>query len=217
MLFRRRQPQPFASRIRTIIWPRRSFSRSFHYFRKRVLRLNATPHAIAAGFAAGAAMSFTPFIGFHFLMAFALAYVLAGNMAAAALGTMIGNPASFPFIWGATYEIGQYILHGHQIEERSALKLGHALAHMDFVAIWKPIVEPMLIGAVPLGLGVGLLSYTAVFFAARSFQAHRARRMASLRDERRARSAARRSAPAKERPELRRHPSAGANPAADEV
>ena len=40
---------------------------------------------------AGVFASFTPFIGFHFLLAFALAYLVAGNMAAAALGTALAG------------------------------------------------------------------------------------------------------------------------------
>jgi uncharacterized protein (DUF2062 family) len=99
MLFRRRRPEGIFDRMRTAIWPRRSFGRSFQYFIKRVLRLTATPHAIAAGVAAGVFASWTPLLGFHFVLAFALAYVLAGNMVAAALGTAFGNPISFPFIW----------------------------------------------------------------------------------------------------------------------
>ncbi|HEX2020512.1 MAG TPA: DUF2062 domain-containing protein [Aurantimonas sp.] len=184
MLFRRRQPENFASRLRTVLWPRRSFARSFQYFRKRVLRLNATPHAIAAGFAAGVAASFTPLLGFHFLIAFALAYVVAGNMAASALGTIVGNPVTFPFIWGTTYEVGQYVLHSEAIDGSAPQYLGIALMHMDFAAIWKPLVKPMLVGAIPLGLAAGLIAYGLVYCAARSFQKHRARRILAQRQPR---------------------------------
>ena len=48
MLFRRRKPDGFLERVRTYLWPRRSFSRSLQYFSKRILRLKATPHAVAA-------------------------------------------------------------------------------------------------------------------------------------------------------------------------
>ena len=187
MLFRRRQPETFGERLRTILWPRRSFTRSFRYLKKRVLRLNASPHAIAAGFAAGVASSFTPFIGFHFLLAFAIAYLVAGNMASAALGTVVGNPLTFPLIWGATYEVGQYILHG-SATGGPPMRLGHALAHMDFAAIWTPILKPMLIGGLPLGLGSAALAYTAVFVAARSFQKHRTRRILERRPPPRAKT-----------------------------
>ncbi|MEF2553398.1 DUF2062 domain-containing protein [Aurantimonas sp. A2-1-M11] len=185
MLFRRRQPENFSARVRTILWPRRSFRRSFRYLRKRVLRLNATPHAIAAGVAAGVASSFTPFIGFHFLLAFALAYVTAGNMAAAALGTAAGNPLTFPIIWGATYETGQFLLHSRSHHVTEPEGLGTALGHMDFIAIWDPVVKPMLVGSLPLGLVAGLGCYGLVFFTARSFQRRRARKIIAGRTPRR--------------------------------
>ncbi|TIN70311.1 MAG: DUF2062 domain-containing protein, partial [Mesorhizobium sp.] len=41
MLFRRRKPDGLYERVRTYLWPRRSFSRSLQYFSKRILRLKA--------------------------------------------------------------------------------------------------------------------------------------------------------------------------------
>lgn len=145
------------------------------------MRLNATPHAIAAGFAAGVMSSFTPFVGFHFILAFAFCYLIAGNMAAAALGTAVGNPLSFPFIWGATYEFGRYILHSETIDGAAPKGIGHALTHMDFVAVWEPVIKPMLVGGTLIGLAASLLAYALVFFAARSFKKHRTRRILNRR------------------------------------
>ena len=53
MLFGRKVPAGLAERVRTSLWPRRSFWRSGKYFAKRALRLSASPHAIASGVAAG--------------------------------------------------------------------------------------------------------------------------------------------------------------------
>ena len=71
--------------------------RSGQYVTKRILRLTATPHAVAAGVAAGAFTSFTPFMGLHFLLAAVLAWMVRGNLLAPALGTFVGNPLTFPF------------------------------------------------------------------------------------------------------------------------
>ncbi|MCQ0989028.1 DUF2062 domain-containing protein [Jiella sp. LLJ827] len=179
MLFRRRVPESFWSRLRTWLWPRRSFRRSYHYFHKRVLRLDAAPHAIAAGFAAGVVASFTPFIGFHFLIAFAIAYLIAGNMAAAALGTAVGNPLTFPFIWGATFEVGHRLLTDPTVDVEAPANLERSLSPMNLGAIWEPIVKPMFVGSIPLGLLAGVISYAVVRVAAKSFQAHRQRRIAN--------------------------------------
>lgn len=185
MLFKRRVKPTWKEKVRIWLWPRRSWRRSMSYFGKRVLRLNATPHAIAAGIASGIFATFTPFIGFHFLLAFAIAYVIAGNMAAAALGCGAGNPLTYGPIWAATYEVGRWMLGAEGAAGDAPVGLAHALMHADLWDIWQPIIKPMLIGGVPLGLGFALVFYGIVYLAARSFQAHRARRMAALREAQR--------------------------------
>ncbi len=109
MLFKRRDAPPIGERLRIFFVPRRSYGRSFRYYGKRVLRLSGSPHAVAAGVAAGAAASCTPFIGFHFILAFVVAFFLRGNMFAAAIGTAVGNPITFPVIWVTTFQLGSRI------------------------------------------------------------------------------------------------------------
>jgi uncharacterized protein (DUF2062 family) len=64
------------------------------------------PRGIALGFAARAFVSFTPFIGVHFILAGLLAFALRASILASAIGTVVGNPVSFPFIWLAAYNLG---------------------------------------------------------------------------------------------------------------
>ncbi|MBC8131057.1 MAG: DUF2062 domain-containing protein [Rhizobiaceae bacterium] len=193
MLFRRRQKPTVWGRLRTVFWPSRSWQRSLLYFKKRVLRLHATPHAIAAGFAAGVFASFTPFVGFHFLLAFAISYLIAGNMASAVLGCMVGNPLTFPAIWAATYEVGRAMLHSEAIDGQAPTGLAHALMHMELSAIWTPILKPMLVGSLPLGIPAAIVGYAVVFAAARSFQ-HRRTETLRQTAERRAATAGRHGA-----------------------
>ena len=176
MLFRRRQPETRLQRLRATLWPRRSWRRSLRYMQKRVLRLRATPHAIAAGVAAGVFATFTPFLGLHFILAFAIAYCVAGNMAAAALGCLLGNPLTFPLVWASTYEVGRAILRAEVPDGTAPAGLETALRHFDLAAIWQPYLKPMLVGSIPLGLAFAGLTYALVRFGAASFQASRARR-----------------------------------------
>ena len=60
------------------------------------------------GAAVGVFVSFTPFLGFHLLITFALAWLLGANMIAGAIATSIGNPLTFPFIWASTYQVGHF-------------------------------------------------------------------------------------------------------------
>ncbi|MEP0522283.1 MAG: DUF2062 domain-containing protein [Hyphomicrobiales bacterium] len=157
MLFRRKKPEQFWQKLRVALWPRRSWWRSSKYVAKRVLRLSASPHVVAIGFAAGVFASFTPFIGFHFVICFSLAYVLRGNLIAAALGTWVGNPLTFPFIWFYTYKIGNLILHGNE-GELSMRQVSGQLLHVSFSNIIE-ILKPMTMGGVVLGVPAAFISY----------------------------------------------------------
>jgi len=179
MLFRRRRPEGFFDRMRTALWPRRSFGRSFQYLIKRVLRLTATPHAIAAGVAAGVFASWTPLLGFHFILAFALSYVLAGNMVAAAIGTGFGNPLSFPFIWALTIKIGNMLIGVETGAHQKHVNLEALLRHLDVSQLWDPVLKPMLIGAIPPGIITGVGFYILTYWGVRAFQTRRRSRLAA--------------------------------------
>lgn len=189
MLFRRREPAALWDRIRTLLWPRRSFSRSFQYFVKRILRLSGSPHTIAIGVGAGVFASFTPFVGFHFLIACALAYLVAGNMIAAALGTAVGNPLTFPIIWGSTLEIGRFILTGTKPASGTPEKLGQMLYHLDLHVLWGPVLKPMIVGSIPLGLAFGAAAYVLTRSATAAFRMRRRERLAERARKRAAYSA----------------------------
>jgi len=165
-------------RVRTYLWPRRSFSRSLQYFSKRILRLKATPHAVAAGVAAGVFASFFP-VGFHFAIAFVLCWIIAGNLVAAALGAVFfGNPLTFPLLWGASWETGKLILHERLPKNGPPAHLGEMLHTLSFAKLWHPILEPMLIGAVPLGLIFGLIFYGITRWGMTAFREQRRKRIA---------------------------------------
>jgi uncharacterized protein (DUF2062 family) len=142
------------------------------YMLKRVTRLSGSPHNIAAGVACGVAMSFTPFIGFHLLGAFLLSALVRGNYLAAAVGTLVGNPWTFPFIWIVTYKLGHAVVGGEAL---------HHLSFSTLFADLEAVFWPMTIGGIPLGLAAGLATYFPLVRIVAVYQAARARR----RDRRR--------------------------------
>lgn len=178
MLFKRRITESYWDRFRVWLWPRRSFSRSLQYFSKRILRLRATPHAVAAGVAAGVFASFFP-LGLHFIMAAIVCWLIAGNLVAALLGAAVGgNPLTVPILWGASWETGKLILHGHLANHGSPGHLGEMLHDMSFQQLWGPVLKPLAIGAVPLGLVFGVLFYGVTRWAMAAFQEQRRKRLA---------------------------------------
>lgn len=176
MLFKRRRPASLAARIREFFWPRKGMRRPFRYYRLRVLRLGASPHAIAAGVAAGVVSSWTPFLGFHVVIALALAFVIGGNLVAAALTTAVANPLTLPFICATTLEIGNLML-GRPAAEIPSLDIIHMFEHLQFAPLWAPVLKPMLIGAVPPALLTAALMYGLTFASVRAFRERRRLRL----------------------------------------
>ncbi len=170
MLFKRRNPAKVGEVVRVALWPRRSWNRSVRYMMQRVGRLQGAPEFIALGCACGVFASFTPFVGFHFVVAGVLAFVTRSSLLASAIGTFAGNPLTFPFIWYSTFSVGRYILGGEGDFSVGRLNAGFgdmmtgifnfssdAFASA-FDAIW-PLFKPMLVGSLPLGLPIAIISY----------------------------------------------------------
>lgn len=182
MLFRRRSQPALGERVRIFFLPRRSYGRSFKYYGKRVLRLSGSPHAVAAGVAAGVAASCTPFIGFHFILSFVIAFIVRGNFLAAAIGTAVGNPLTFPLIWLLDFRLGTWI--SGLWRDGPPMRLPPDFPQSILTEGWdgiRPLLEPMVIGAIPLGIVVGLVFYVVVRAALTAYQRNRRERLAEKR------------------------------------
>lgn len=179
MLFARRTRPKLAHRIRAAFWPRAGWRRSARYYGKRIVRLSASPHAVAAGVAAGVIVSWTPFVGFHFLMSAAIAFVLGGNLIASAIGTVIGNPLTFPFMWWSAYAVGRTLL-GIPPEHERFAEMMRNIGKAPLAEI-MPILKPMVVGALPLGALSGAITYLIVSFMVREYRKARRARLAVRR------------------------------------
>jgi len=171
MLFKSRQTATLKQRLRLAVWPRVSWSRSIRYVAKRMLRVKASPHKIAVGCAAGVFASITPLIGVQMVMAGAIAIILRGSVVAAMLATFLGNPISWPIIWGTTYAVGIAMIGQPGAAEAAALIHGN-----DPIL---PVLMAMLVGSIPIGLVSAAVSYGIVaraMTAAQGQQSTQARR-----------------------------------------
>lgn len=189
MLFSRRNKAPLPHRVLSWFWPRRGWKRAWGYVVRRVSRLAGSPHTVALGFSVGVFASFTPFMGFHFLIGFLLAYLLRGSMIASAFGTFVGNPITFPFIWILTYRTGLFLL-GMDAPDDITIELQGAswlLLFEDPNRLWQqfwdqlwPLVRPMTVGGVPIGVMVGLTFYFPLRMAVSAYQSKRRERLAAV-------------------------------------
>ncbi len=133
-------------------WQRFGFFRQFKLNLIRLARLKSTPDAIARGMALGVFIGFTPFFGFHILIALSLAFVLRQNKIAAFVGVWVTNPVTAPFIYALEYEIGRMLL-GKPV-------IGIAIFNRELN--WDTAVQlgsPLVLGSIVLGLPVALISY----------------------------------------------------------
>ena len=181
MLFARRRKPGWRERLRVSVWPRHSWRRSLKYVGKRIVRLSATPHAVAAGVAAGVCASTTPFLGLQFILSFLIAVLIGGNLIAAAFGSFFGNPLTYPFIWASTFRLGSGLL-GEDARAREAIVLHpDNLRSVDGL---MPILKPMVVGSIPLGIATGLLFYLLVYVSVTTYQRRRRRWLQERRQAR---------------------------------
>ena len=171
-MFGRRNPLPVHHWVWAFVWPRAGWRRASRYIAHRVRRLPGTPYRIAAGFASGAAVSFTPFIGLHFVFAALLALLLRGNVVASAIGTAVGNPWTFPFIWAWIYALGQWLMGAEASSDfHATLSLGY-IFERPLEILW-----PMTLGALPTAAVVWIGLFWPVRGAVAEYQHARRWRM----------------------------------------
>lgn len=171
MLFDRRHKPSIGLRARNFFWPRSGWSRATRYIAHRVRRIPGTPYAIAAGFACGAAISMTPFPGFHFILAGVMAWAIGGSILASAIGTAVGNPWTFPFIWIWIYQSGSWMLGTNEGFAERSITLGYLLDHpMD-------VFLPMLAGSIPTAILIWIVFFFPLRRMVESYQAHRRARI----------------------------------------
>jgi uncharacterized protein (DUF2062 family) len=189
-LFKRRIPLTWIQKLGRFVWPKQGFKRSVRYLAHRLKRLPATPHAIAAGCASGAAMSFLPLVGLHFILSFGLAWLVRGNMIAAALGTAVGNPLTFPIIYSSAYRLGRQILSfgateppGEPDIDIKAESEALMATGLDPTALERllPMWEVTMAGAAPMALVAFAVCYALVYNFAARFQAGRAHKRGDRR------------------------------------
>ena len=142
-------------------------NRIISYYKLRLARLPDSNYAISSGFACGAMVSFTPLLGFHFVLAVVFAYLIRGNFIAALIGTVVGNPLTFPFIWGLIYKIGTYVTN---------IKLEKITHEINFDMIVNQTYEiffPMLVGGVIIAPLVWIITYYIIHSFIESFKKRR--------------------------------------------
>jgi uncharacterized protein (DUF2062 family) len=149
-------------------------------------RLPGTPYSIAAGFACGAAISFTPFVGLHFVLGGILAWIIRSNIIASAIGTAVGNPWTFPFIWLWVHRLGTWLGAGRDSHIVADLNFSElfgavleAMLNFDFTYLIDtaaPVLWPMFVGSIPTAIVAWIFFYLPLKPLVANYQKRRHRR-----------------------------------------
>ena len=123
------------------------------HFITRFKQLNGDPHYVALGMAIGVFISVTPTIPFHTVIALALAFILRGSKAAAAIGVWFSNPVTIPLFYKGSYDVGVSILGNSApfgTEYESILEL---------LKLGADVTIAMITGGIILGILPGIAAY----------------------------------------------------------
>ena len=178
-MFRRRSPLTLLQKFRQQVWPKTGWLRAIQYTWHRVVRINRSARSIALGLAAGAFVSASPFLGLHLLFASLIAWLIGGNIIASVIGTWTGNPLTFPFIWLGTFRLGHMFL-GTQGNVNELNNLGAATLFNSPLELFWPVIMPMALGGIPIGLLMAVMVYYSSYFSVKFYQDRRLAMMAKF-------------------------------------
>ena len=203
MVFKRRDARTWPQALVALVYPKGGWGRAASYVGYRLRRLPDPPHKIARGVAAGVFVCFTPFFGFHFVLATILAFVMQGNILAALLATFFGNPLTFPFIAALSLELGSWMLgmpSGTPLPEifnefsRASLELWNNLRAIftPEVAHWEGLRHifwrlfwPYIVGGLVPGTVTGVIAYMLTLPAVSAYQKRRVKKLKERYEKRR--------------------------------
>tara|TARA_R110000868_G_scaffold189695_2_gene432954 strand:- start:4648 stop:5307 length:660 start_codon:yes stop_codon:yes gene_type:complete len=157
-----RKRMDWIEHLQEYIWPSIGGRAFLRFMEIKLKRARGSAHAIALGFAMGAFASFTPFMGLHALLAIALAVPFGGSAIMAAIGTAIGNPWTFPFIWLSSYNLGNFLLGRTDVPELPQNIVFSEIWH-DLAMYSDAYILPMTVGGAPMGALAATFFYIVLF------------------------------------------------------
>lgn len=144
------------------------WKRAIDYFYHRLFRQSDSNYRITGGLASGVAVSFTPLLGLHFLLAVLCAHIFNQSKIAAMVGTFWGNPWTLPPIFYLDYKVGIWILDLVRVGDFAILPETHTLSYIlsDPLQLFLPLMVGGFICAI-IGWHIG---YLILYYPVRSLQ-----------------------------------------------
>ena len=129
----------------------KKFLRIIKLQKYKITKIKDFPESVAIGIAWGVAVSFTPLLGFHLIICYLGTWLMKGNLIAATVGTIIGNPWTFPFIFYLDYKVGTTIF----LERINYYEFKISF----FVEHFEDLFYPTLLGSFPIAIIIWFVTF----------------------------------------------------------
>lgn len=129
----------------------KKLSRILRLLKLKLYRIRDFPEAVAIGLAWGASVSMTPMLGLHLITCYLGTWMMRGNMVAATVGTVVGNPWTFPFIFYLDYKVGTLFFF-KPLDDFN-------LNIVFFVDNFEKLFFPTLLGSIPIAIVTWFITY----------------------------------------------------------
>lgn len=117
----------------------------------KLYRIRDFPESVAIGLAWGVSVSFTPLLGLHLIICYSGTLIMRGNLIAATVGSVIGNPWTFPFFFYLAYKLGlNFIFSPLDVYE---FKLSFLIENFN------KLFFPTLLGSLPIAIIMWFITY----------------------------------------------------------
>jgi len=128
------------------------FFRYLKLLKYKIVRIKDFPESVAIGLAWGAAVSFTPLLGLHLIICYTGTYLMKGNLIAATVGTIVGNPWTFPFFFYISYKFGIFFY--FEPLDNYEFNINFLLNNFD------DLFFPTLLGCLPIAILVWIITFS---------------------------------------------------------
>lgn len=162
MLFKRREKLSLTGHLKKYIQAGLAPRRTLLYLKHRILRLPHSTRDVSLGLALGVAVSWTPLLGLHIIQAFIFSILMRANFPAAVIGTLIGNPWTFPFMFWLSYVVGNQFIEWTHFDRFIEVQTGFAMFEQQAFGI--SAFFPTLIGGYIMALITVPIAYYSFYY-----------------------------------------------------
>jgi uncharacterized protein len=122
---------------------------------KEILSLDSHPGHIAAGFAVGVFISFTPFFGAHTPLAIAIAFLFRLNKLTCITGAWVNTPLTVVPVLGLSYKLGRAL--------RGLPPVDLQVRSLEWQVL-KKYATSLILGSSIIGFVAALIAYFACYY-----------------------------------------------------